>query len=190
MEEITETKSKFPVKGFIIGCSVLFLGFVVLALVGLGVFTRSLIVTIEPDEVAVVLSPYEPNGIREIPLTPGRHLLDPFDKFEIFNFGREKYLSSSANCNCGSEPVIFHTKDGAEILINYQITYSINAEQVVNLYNIWQHRYQDGFVIPHSKQIVEEITSQYTSNEIALAKRKEIEKKYFYNLNPIFQNNI
>jgi hypothetical protein len=189
MTEITETKSKFSVKGFIIGCSVLFLGLVILALLALGIFTRSFLITLEPDEVGVVISPYEPSGYSEIPFTPGRHMLRPAESVEIFKVTKESFLSSSTNCNCGSigsNSVNLRAKDGTEITIDYQITYAIDSKQVVKLYRTWQHRYRDGFVIPKSKQVVEEITSQYTSNEIALTKREEIEKKIFSQLESDF----
>ena len=189
MAEIIETKSKFSAKRIIIGCSALFLGFVILALLALGVFARSFLITIGPDEVGVVISPYEPSGYSEIPLTPGRHMLRPAESVEIFKVSKEVFLSSSSNCNCGSNnsnSVSLRTKDGAEIIIDYQIKYVIDPKQVVKLYKIWQHRYQDGFVIPQSKQVVEEITSQYTSNEIALTKREEIEKEIFSQLESDF----
>jgi len=188
MAEIIETKNKFSLKGFGIGCVVVFLGFVVLVLLSLGIYARSLFITIQPDEVAVVLSPNAPNGISETPLTPGNHFLSPLDQLEIFNFSREKYLSSSTNCNCGTEPVTFHAKDDAEILIDYQVTYSINPEQVVKLYQVWQHRYQNGFVIPRSVKIIEEIASQYTSSEIALTKRNEVEQAVFSRLKSDFSD--
>ncbi|NOT03566.1 MAG: hypothetical protein HOP27_03090 [Anaerolineales bacterium] len=190
MTEITEeTKSKFSVKRFGIGCGALFLGIVILALLALGIYVRSLIVFLEPDEYAVVISPFEPNGIREMPLTPGRQILRPMESLEIFKISREVFVSSSTDCNCsanGTNSVKLRAKDGVGIIIDYRITYVINAEQVIKLYQTWQHRYQNSFVIPTSRQVVKEITSQYTSNEIALTKREEIEKKIFSRLESDF----
>jgi regulator of protease activity HflC (stomatin/prohibitin superfamily) len=187
MTEITEeSRRKFSGKKIIIGCSVLFSGLVTLALLAAGIFARSLIVTLEPDEVAVVLSPYEPNGISETPLTPGRHFLRPTERLEIFKVSREKFLSASTDCNCPSQPAAFRTKDDIEVIIDYQVTYVIDANQVVKLYQTWQHRYQDGFVAPKSKQVVEEVASQYTSTEIALTKRNEVEEEIFSRLKSDF----
>jgi regulator of protease activity HflC (stomatin/prohibitin superfamily) len=190
MTEITEeTKSKFSVKRFGVGCGALFLGIVILALLALGIYVRSLIVFLEPDEYAVVISPFEPNGIREMPLTPGRQILRPMESLEIFKISREVFVSSSTDCNCGvngTNSVKLRAKDGVDIIIDYRIIYVINAEQVIKLYQTWQHRYQNSFVIPTSRQVVKEITSQYTSNEIALTKREEIEKKIFSRLEPDF----
>jgi regulator of protease activity HflC (stomatin/prohibitin superfamily) len=184
-EIIAETKSKFSSKGLIIGCSI-FLGITVLVLLVLGVFLKSLFITIGPDEVAVVVSPYEPDGIIQTPWTPGNHMLRPAEKVEIFKATKETYFSASTNCNCDPTPVTILTQDGVEIIMNYQVTYAIDSKQVVKLYQMWQHRYQNGFVAPKSKQVVEEIASQYTSNEIALTKREEIEKETFSRLESDF----
>jgi hypothetical protein len=189
MAELIESEGNFSVKKLFTGCSAVILGFVVLVLLALGIYARSLLVTLEPDEVAVVLSPYEPNGISEIPLTPGKHMLRPTESLEIFKVSKEVFLSSSTDCNCGSNgsnSVNLRAKDGVEIIIDYRVVYVIDSKQVVKLCQVWQHRYQDGFVIPKSKQVVEEITRQYASNEIALTKREEIEKEIFSKLESDF----
>jgi regulator of protease activity HflC (stomatin/prohibitin superfamily) len=188
-ETTEETKSKFSVKRFGMGCSALFLGIVILALLALGNYVRSLIVFLEPDEYAVVISPFEPNGIREMPLTPGRQILRPMESLEIFKVSREVFVSSSTDCNCGANginSVKLRAKDGVDIIIDYRITYVVNAEQVIKLYQTWQHRYQNDFVIPTSRQAVKEVAGQYASNEIALTAREEVEKKIFSQLEPDF----
>jgi regulator of protease activity HflC (stomatin/prohibitin superfamily) len=186
MAEITaETKSKLSNKWLVIGCG-LFLGLTILVLLVFGVFLKSLFITIGPDEVAVVISPYESDGIIDIPWTPGNHMLRPAEKVEIFKATREVYSSASTDCNCGATPVTIHALDGVEIILNYQVTYAINSKQVVKLYQMWQHRYQEGIVVPKSKEVVEVIASQYTSNEIALTKREEIEKEIFSRLESDF----
>jgi hypothetical protein len=187
MTEVTERKSRFSVKWLVIGCSVLFLGIVVLALLAFGVFVRPLFITIGPDEVAVLITPYESNGYSEMPLTPGNHMLRPGERAEIFKFTREVYVSSTDDCNCGSTgAVTFRANDGVEIIINYQVTYAINSEQVVNLFREWRHDYRNGFVIPQSKKIIKEIASQYPSGEIALTKKNEIEQAIFSRLESEF----
>lgn len=185
-ETANENKSKFSAKKIIVGCSVLFLGLVIMALVAVGVFARSLIVTIEPYEIAVVLSPYASDGIREAPLTPGRHFLWPAERLEIYKSSIERYSSSSTDCNCTSQPDAFLAKDGVEINVDYQVTYVIDTNQLINLYQTWRHRYQDDFVTPKSKQVVEEVLSQYTSTEIALTKRTQVEEEIFSRLQSDF----
>jgi regulator of protease activity HflC (stomatin/prohibitin superfamily) len=187
MTENTEgNKNKFLIPKIIVGCSILFLCLTTLVLLTTGMFARSLIVTIEPDEVAVVLSPYEPNGIRETPLHPGKHFLRPAESLEIYKVSHQKYLSPTTDCNCPSQPAIFLAKDEVEVILDYQVIYIIDANQVVKLYQTWRDSYQDGFVRPKSKQIVEEVVNQYTSTEIALLKRSEVEEKIFSRLKSDF----
>jgi hypothetical protein len=155
-------------------------------LFALGVFTRSLIITLGPDEVAVVLSPYEPNGYSQVPLTPGKHMLRPMEKVEIFKTSHKVFSSSSTDCSCGPSSVTLRAQDDVEVVIDYQLVYVINAKQVVQLYRVWQHMYQDGFVRPQSQRVTEEVASQYASNEIALTKREEIEEAIFSQLESDF----
>jgi regulator of protease activity HflC (stomatin/prohibitin superfamily) len=184
-----EHKNNFPIMGFFIGCSAIFLGILILGLLVLGFVARSLFITIGPEEVAVVISPYEPGGYVKTPLTPGNHFVRPLEQVVVIKTSRQDYSSTSTDCNCGSadsRSVDIRTTDDVDIIIDYQLTYIINAKQAVKLYHTWQNRYQDEFVIPQSKKITQEIASKYTSNEIALTKRGEIEKAIFSSLEPDF----
>jgi regulator of protease activity HflC (stomatin/prohibitin superfamily) len=186
----TKHNKRFPIKGFMIGCSGLFLIIMILTLLIVGIYVRSLFITIGPDEVAVVITPYNSMGLGEMPLTPGIHMLRPLEEVKIYKDAKQVYLSSTTmNCNCGpidAGPVAFRTKDDIDIIMDYQITYSIDPKQVLNLHHSWQDRYQDDFVIPRSKKITQEIANQYTSNEISLTKRDEIEEKIFSQLGADF----
>jgi len=186
MTELTNPKSKSPAKRLIIGCVVLFAAFLIFISLAVGIFTRSLIITLEPDEVAVLLTPHEPEGYSKTPLTPGRHMLRPAEKVEMFKVSREVFSSASTDCNCGANSVTFRAQDEVEIIIDYQVVYVIDAKQVVKLYLLWRHSYQDGFVRPQSKRVTKEVASQYTSNEIALTKRDEIEQAIFSRLEADF----
>jgi len=186
MTESTKPHNKLPTKALIIGCAVLFLASIILVLLALGIFTRSLVITIEPDEVAVVLSPYEPHGYSEVPWTPGKHMLRPMEKVEIFKVSHQVFSSSSTDCNCGPDFVTLRAQDGVEVVIDYQVVYVIDSKRVVELYRVWQHKYQDGFVRPQSKQVTKQVARQYASNEIALTKREEIERAIFSRLESEF----
>jgi regulator of protease activity HflC (stomatin/prohibitin superfamily) len=89
------------------------------------------------------------------------------------------YVSSSHDCDCGSTSVTLSAQDGVDVIIDYRVLYVINPEKVVFLHRTWQHMYQDEFVIPMAKRIVEQVASKYPSNEIALIKRADIEKEIF-----------
>ena len=186
MATLSNSKSKFSAKYLIIGCGIVLLVSSIIALLAMGIFVRSLFITIEPEQVAVVISPYEPTGYLKTPLTPGNHMLRPLEKVEVFTVAREVFSSSSTDCNCGSNSVTLHTNDGRDISIDYRLTYAIDPKQVVKLYQTWRHDYQVQFVVPHLKQVLSEVVSKYSSEEIALSKRDEIEEAVVSRLNPDF----
>src|SRR5512145_3177853 len=176
MAESTNPQTKSPAKRLIIGCVVLFAVSLIFVLLAVGLLTRSLIITIAPDEVAVLLTPHEPGGYSKTPLTPGRHMLRPAEKAEIFKVSKEVFSSASTDCNCGPNSVTLRAQDNVEVVIDYEVVYVIDAKQVVELYLLWHHSYQEGFVRPQSKRVTKEVASQYTSNEIALTERDKIEQ--------------
>jgi regulator of protease activity HflC (stomatin/prohibitin superfamily) len=186
MATLSNSRSKFSAKYLIVGCGIVLLASSFIALLAIGIFVRSLFITIEPEQVAVVISPYEPTGYLETPLTPGNHMLRPLEKVEVFKVAREVFSSSSTDCNCGSNSVTLHTKDGRDISIDYRVTYAIEPKQAVKLYQIWRHDYQVQFVVPHSKKVLSEVASKYTSDEIALSRRDEIEQAVVSRLEPDF----
>ena len=185
-----EIKKQFPTstKRFLIGYGALFVGLSCIVLFVAQNYLRVLFITIGPDERGVVISPFETTGYLEEPLTPGNRMIRPGEQVEIYKIGRETYSSSSeiSCCNDDSNIAIIDAKDGVIITANYRIVYSVDAKQVTMLHINWQHRHKKEFVIPLSKLIVEEISSKYASDEIALSKKEEIEQAIFTELNSAF----
>ena len=171
------------------GCSILFSGCLILTL---WIFVRPLFVSIGPDEIGVVISAFSPDGINPTALMPGNQLLSFGERAEIFKTSKVVYSSTSTDCNCGSSAsraVVFKTKDGVKTSIHYQLSYAINPDEVINLFREWYHTYPTEFVIPVSKRVVMEAASQYTSSDMALMKRSEIEQAVFSRLEPTFSEN-
>jgi regulator of protease activity HflC (stomatin/prohibitin superfamily) len=181
-------ETKGLTKRFLIGCGVLFVGAICVVFFIAQNYLRSLFVTIGPDERGVVISPFETTGYLEEPLTPGNNMIKPGERVEIYKLSRETYSSSSDTNCCNDDPgaVVIETKDGSTIIANYRIVYIIDPKQVIRLHINWQHRYQNQFIIPQSKLIVEEISSKYAAEEIALSKKEEIEKSIFNELESVF----
>jgi len=183
MTESTGTKRNSPFKWIALGCGVILLIVIVLGITAFNAIIRPLFITIEPDEVAVLISPYEPGGYREEPLRPGNHMLRIGEAIERYKVLKETYDSSLNDCNCDSSgAVTFSAKDDVQMELNYHVTYAIDTDQVLKLHMEWRHNYQKYFVIPRSKEITQEIVSQFTSGEIALTKKDEIEKEIFSRL--------
>lgn len=187
MTEVTARKSKFPFKWFAIGCGVLFFCVICLVISAFNVFIRPLFITVGPDEVAVIVSPYEETGYRMEPLHPGNRMLRPGEQAYFLKTTKATYNSSKDNCNCDSSgAAIVHTRDGVDMIVNYHVTYSVDPNQAVQLFIEWRDRYQKDFVVPISRGITKKIASQYTSGEIALTRKNEIEKEIFSQLEPRF----
>lgn len=187
MTESTERKSNFPVKWFAIGCSFLVISAVCLIITALIGFIRPLFITVGPDEVAVIVSPYEPTGYRMEPLHPGNRMLRPWESAYYMKITKTTFDSSKDGCDCDSTGAIkVHTRDGVDMIVNYRVTYSVDPNQAVNIFIMWKDRYQKDFVVPVTRGIIGKVTSQYASGELALTKNDTIEKEIFSQLEPRF----
>jgi regulator of protease activity HflC (stomatin/prohibitin superfamily) len=173
---------------FCAGCGLLAVAFLAAVLIAAGLYLNSLIVTIGPEERGVIISPHEPTGFVERPLMPGRNMLRPLESVEIYWIARETYSSASANpCQpCDSTAALVRTTDGADLVINYQVIYSIDAEKVLQIHKDWQHRYPEEFVARQSKQVTQEVASHCAAQEIALTDKAEIQAAIMAALEPDF----
>ena len=183
-----QSQRSTTVKFLLIGCGALS----VLLLCGLIVvaqnFVRPLFVTIGPDEVGVVISPFEVTGLLERPLTSGNHMIRLGEHVEIYKISRETFSSSSAPgcCTDGSGGAVIHAKDDKTITAYYQIVYGVDPQQVIKLHQNWQHHYKSDYVIPQSKRTIEKIAGAYSSDEIIFTRKAEIEQSIFTELSLAF----
>lgn len=175
-------------KHFLIGCGTLFAGIIFVVFFVAQNYLHSFFITIGPDERGIVISPFETTGYLKEPLTPGNRMIKPGESVEIYKTSRETYSSSFDTdcCNNGSGAANIVAKDGIRIMANYRIVYVIDTKQLIMLHINWYHRYKQEFAIPQSKLIVEEVSSDYASGEIALSKKEEIEQSIFTELESAF----
>ena len=146
---------------------------------------------IEPNERGVVISAIEPGGIRPETLDSGYHFVIPIlERVERIETGRQTYAITNTG-NDGdflNDLLKIKTKDGQEIQLDISITYSIDPEQVVNLYKIGRNQYEESLIRPNSLSTVREVMTQYTFEE-TFAKRDEIGKVIFDKLSPVLAKN-
>jgi regulator of protease activity HflC (stomatin/prohibitin superfamily) len=185
--EAKRSSPNWPVR-LLIGCSVVSFSLVCGLFLLAQSYLNSLVITIGPEERGVVISPYEPTGYVPTPLASGKRMLRPGERVEIYKIVRETYSSLSEPSCCTDEAgaVIVHAKDNTAVTVDYQIVFAIDPEQLVQLHLTWQHLYKKGFVIPQTRQAVAEAAGAYTSAEIALSKRDEIEQIIVTELEPLF----
>jgi len=149
---------------------------ILLTIVGAG------LVFIEPNERAVVVSPYgfrAPLGYLEQPLTPGLRWIIPGERPVIYPISRQTYTMSAAQGEgqrVESDSIRARTNDGQEVFVDASIIYAIDPTKVINLHINWQNRYAEELVRPLARGIIRDAASQYGIAEIVSTKRGELEE--------------
>jgi regulator of protease activity HflC (stomatin/prohibitin superfamily) len=156
-------------------------GRITAVLVGLAlvIFFVSLgLVFIEPDEIGVIISPYDPNGIRSTPLSSGLHWIIPGERVQRYTIRRQTYTMSVAPSEgqiVGDDSIRARTKDGQEVYIDSSVIYQIDPAQVVSLHKQWQNRYEDNLIRPLARGVIRDAISQFNVEEIVSTKRSDVE---------------
>jgi regulator of protease activity HflC (stomatin/prohibitin superfamily) len=165
--------------------------FLPLLLVGLAVsiVARSL-VFIEPQEAAIVISLVAPDGYRDRPLRSGLHWIVPLvEDVRRYPIAWQTYTMSAnpmEGQTVGNDTVIARTQDGQEVMIDCSLIYRIDADQVIRVHIDWQDRYVADFIRPIMRNLVRNLASQYTADEINSSQRVSLEA----DLNTRLQNEL
>ena len=172
---LTRASKQQPIKGL----TSLLIGVLVFALT---ISTVSAgIVFIEPNERAVVVSPYgfrAPNGYLEESLSPGLRWIVPGENARIYSISRQTYTMSAGTSEgqlSGDDSIRARTKDGQEVFIDASVIYQVDPAKVISLHIDWQSRYQDELVRPITRGIIRDIASQYGIEEIVSTERGSLE---------------
>ena len=170
-------------------------GTIVLVLFGLGlvVFFISLgLVFVEPNEVGVIISPYDPNGIRPNPLTAGLHWIIPGERVQRYSISRQTYTMSVVAAEGqveGDDSIRARTRDGQEVYLDCSVIFQIDPAQVVSLHKQWQNRYEDGVIRPLARGVIRDVVSQYNVEEIVSTRRADVEANMRDNMGRNLQEN-
>jgi len=163
---VMRASRKQPTKGLVS----LSIGVLVFALV-ISIISAG-IVFIEPNERAVVVSPYAfraPGGYLEEALTPGLRWIVPGENARIYSISRQTYTMSAGTSEgqlSGDDSIRARTKDGQEVFIDASVIYQVDPAKVINLHIDWQSRYQDELVRPTTRGIIRDVASRYGIEEI------------------------
>ncbi len=175
-----------PMKGVGRLIAVLFGIAVVIFFVSLG------LVFVEPNEIGVIISPYDPNGIRSAPLTAGLHWIIPGERVQRYSISRQTYTMSVAPAEGqvqGDDSIRARTKDGQEVYVDSSVIYQIDPVQVVSLHKQWQNRYEDGVIRPVARGVIRDVVSQYNVEEIVSTRRADVESNMRDSMGSSLQNN-
>jgi regulator of protease activity HflC (stomatin/prohibitin superfamily) len=137
------------------------------------------LVFIEPNEIGVIISPYDPNGIRSTPISSGLHWIIPGERVQRYSISRQTYtmtVIATTGEVTSDDSIRARTKDGQEIYIDSSVIFQIDPAQVVFLHKQWQNRYEDGLIRPLARGVIRDAISQYNVEEIVSTKRAEVEK--------------
>ncbi|MBT3337020.1 MAG: prohibitin family protein [Anaerolineae bacterium] len=139
------------------------------------------IVFIEPNERAVVVSPYAfraPNGYLEEAITPGLRWIVPGENARIYSISRQTYTMSAASAEgtvVGDDSIRARTEDGQEVFIDASVIFQVDSTKVTQLHIEWASRYLNELVRPTTRGIVRDVASQYGIEEIVSSQRASLE---------------
>lgn len=149
-----------------------------LLVVGLGLLSSAL-VFVQPQYVAVVVSPISLGGVRAQPLRAGLHWILPLLEREVlYPIYWQTYTMSgrpTEGAELGDDSIRARTSDGQEVRLDSSVIFRIDTERVVSLHIDWQHRYIRDLVRPVVRGVVRTQVSQFTVREVNSRVRKDLE---------------
>ena len=158
-----------------------------LSIVGMG------LVFIEPDELGVVITATNSEGIRPDALSPGLHWIIPVvERVETYTILNQTYTMSAVGTEgqvSGDDSIQVRTKDGQQIYIDASVIYAVDKLKAVDLYRTWRKDYENLLVRPQSRGVIRDVSSQYGVEEIVSTKRAEMEQQITEQLTAIFAKN-
>ena len=186
---VMRASRKQPTKGL----TSLLIGVLIFAMV-ISVISAG-IVFIEPNERAVVVSPYgfrAPQGYLEEALTPGLRWIVPGENARIYSISRQTYTMSAASSEgtiVGDDSIRARTKDGQEVFIDASVIFQVDAVKVTQLHIEWSNRYLNELVRPTTRGIVRDVASQYGIEEIVSSQRASLENAITESMSAKFTEN-
>jgi regulator of protease activity HflC (stomatin/prohibitin superfamily) len=151
------------------------------------------LVFVEPDELGVVVTVLNGDGIRPEPLTAGLHWIVPFaERVERFSILNQTYTMSSVEDDgeiAGGESIQVRTKDGQQVYIDASVIYAIDPLKAVDLYRTWRFTYEERLVRQQARGVIRDVASQYGVEEIVSTKRAELQLLITDELQRIFAEN-
>ena len=162
-----------------------------LIVLGIITFINYSLIFIEPQEVGVVVSALNPEGISQQPLRAGLRWIVPFlERVHRYPIYLQTYTMSSHPYE-GQKPVDdtiqARSSDGQEVMVDSSLIFRINSDKAVQVHIDWQDRYLDDFVRPTVRGVVRTVVSQYTAEEANSAQRVDMEFDINAQLSRLFE---
>jgi len=158
------------------------------------VIASKIAVFIQPDERAVVVSPYEANGLRKEALAPGLHLLKPFERAVIYNTGEQTYMLTSKQIFTETKNLSFdsalpvRSHDGLGFSLGLVAAYRIDPDKVIDLYLFCTEHCSETLVRPQIRSITRDTILKYDAADLT-TQRPKIERDIYQQVKTVFADN-
>ena len=151
----------------------------VLILLALPVLRLS-VVFIEPHELAVVISLFEPNGIRQQTLQSGFHWKWPLVE-EVVRYPKyaQSYTMSGhaeEGARLGDDAILARTADGQVVILDITAIVRVDPQRLVLLHMYWQDRYIEDLLRPAIRAHSRTEVSKYTVDEVNSERREDVQR--------------
>ena len=153
---------------------------IVVFLLALGLsLLSSALVFIEPQQVGVVISLFNPNGYREQPIRSGLHWITPLAEDVItYPISWQTYTMSSEpleGTKVGDDSIASRTSDGQSVYLDSSVIFRIDPNEVIRVHIDFQDRYIDDYIRPILRGLIRTEVSQFTADEVNSSRRKDLE---------------
>lgn len=136
-----------------------------IALIIIFIFGKSMFVTIQPGEAAVIFRPFSTKLDKENIFRPGFQIIAPWNNLIIYQVSEQKT----------EETMEVLDKNGLSIAVEISIRYQPVTERIGFLYEKFIGDYKSRLVSPELRSAVRKVMGRYTAEEIYSTKRKEVE---------------
>lgn len=141
---------------------------------------RLSVVFIEPHELAVVVSLFEPNGIRQQTMQSGLHWKWPLLE-QVVRY--PKYVQSytmsgrpQEGARPGDDAIVARTADGQVVILDITALVRVDPQRLVLLHMFWQDRYIDDLLRPAVRAHTRTEVSKYTVDEVNSERREDVQR--------------
>ncbi len=155
-----------------------------LVLVGIGIviiffFGKSMFVTIQPGEAAVIFRPFSTKLDKEHVFGPGFQIIAPWNDLIIYEVSEQKT----------EETMEVLDKNGLSIAVEVSIRFNPIMSKIGYLHEKFIGDYKSRLVAPELRSAVRKVMGRYTAEEIYSTKRKEVENNIEKETAEVLQKN-
>lgn len=144
------------------------------------------LIIVAPQEVGVIFRTIggDEDSIVDVPLGPGINWVIPFiDQVTIYPTERQNVTMASPSEGGSRPPIQARTSDGQEVSIDVTVIYRITPEMANQVYRDWRIGYEEGAVIPFTRDNVRNTISALTVDQV-YGQREALGPDIFETLSP------